>query len=100
MNEWLPDTKTLFLWLLGAIVALGTFIGRRHLKDYDEFKKAVATRDELKASIDISNAQREQMSADRQRMHEENQGALERIEEQITRVHTRVDDVWKKVPWT
>lgn len=77
MNELFPDLRAIALWLLGVIVMLFGFIGRRHLKDFDELKKNAVTRAEL------------------ERMHQENGNKLDTISEDVSSTRTRVDDLFK-----
>lgn len=77
MNELLPDAKTFVLWLFGLVMTLFTFIGRRHLKEFDELKKNAVTRAEV------------------ERMHIENKDKLESIDETVTATHRRIDEMYR-----
>ena len=77
MNELFPDVRAIALWLLGAIVTILGFFGRRHLKEYDEFKKGAISRVEV------------------ERMHQENGSKLDAIGETATATHARIDQLYR-----
>lgn len=77
MNELFPDAKTVVLWLFGLVMTLFGFIGKRHLKDFDELKRTSISRAEV------------------ERMHGENSNKLDVIEEGVTRTHERIDQLYR-----
>lgn len=77
MNELFPDLRAIALWLVIAVMAILAFFGRRHLKEYDEFKKNAVTRSEL------------------QRMHVENGNKMDGITEIVTKTSDRIDQLYR-----
>lgn len=89
MNELLADTKALVLALLGLVMTLFAFIGRRHLKDFDELKKNVQDLDENSVTRAELDKTLKQMRDDRLRMHAENRTDLQYIRRRIDSVADR-----------
>jgi hypothetical protein len=77
VNELLSDAKTVVLGLLGLLMTLFAFIGRRHLKEFDELKRNAVSRAEV------------------ERMHEENRDKLDAIDETVTATHRRIDEMYR-----
>lgn len=89
MNELFPTAKALLTWMIGIIGTLLGLLGavalgfiRNHMKAHYVTKEDLA---EMRAD----------MSADRQRMHDENQKKLNSIELAVTGTHKRMDDLYR-----
>lgn len=77
VNDLLADTKAVLLFLLGAVMALMAWIGRRHLKEFDELKRNAVTREEL------------------YRLHAENKDRLDSIGTTVDRTDGRIDQLYR-----
>lgn len=82
MNEFLSDTKAVFLFLLGAFMSLLAWMGRREQKRIDDLKENSVTRKELAETL-------RQMRDDRIRMHQENREELRYIRERVDGIADR-----------
>jgi hypothetical protein len=78
MNELLDDTKSVLLFLMGAVMTLFGWIGKRALNRLDE----CVTRDELTKTLS-------QMREDRLQMHRENREELRYIRERVDGIADR-----------
>lgn len=85
MNELLNDTKAVLLFLIGAIMTLFAWIGRRHLKEFDEWKEKSVTRDELLRTL----AQMSEDRLQRDRLHDENREEFRYIRERLDGIADR-----------
>lgn len=79
MNELIDDTKSILLWLLGGVMALLSWIGRRQVRRIDQLEASSVTREELVRTI-------AQMRDDRQQMHNENK-------EEFRYIRNRLDGI-------
>lgn len=101
MNQLPPeDTKSIAVWLLGALVGILTWIGKRQINRLSELEKKLdaekeiankmyVTRRELKETIERIVAERREMTDERREMHKQNTDSLNRI-------HARLDELWKR----
>jgi hypothetical protein len=82
MNELLSDTKAVLIFLLGAVMTLLSWIGRRQVKRIDDLEETAVTRDELARTL-------AQMREDRLQMHQENREELRYIRERVDGIADR-----------
>jgi cell division protein FtsB len=82
MNELLSDAKTVVLWLLGALMALLAWLGKRQIRRIDELERDSVTRDELSETLT-------QMREDRLQMHLQNREELRYIRERVDGIADR-----------
>lgn len=82
MNEFFGDAKSIILGLFGALMALGTWLGRREVKRIDDLERNSVTRDELSKTLT-------QMREDRLQMHRENREELRYIRERVDGIADR-----------
>lgn len=82
MNEIFDDAKSIVLGLLGAIMALLTWWGKRQTSRIDDLERTSVTRDELSETLT-------QMREDRWRMHEQNASELRYIRERVDGIADR-----------
>lgn len=82
MNELLSDAKGIAVALLGIVVSLLGWLGKRLHERLDEHAKKHVTRDELDETIRL-------FREDRARMHQENRADLQYIRERIDTVADR-----------
>jgi Tfp pilus assembly protein PilO len=100
MNDLFQDGRTITESLLGILMTIIAWIGKRHVKRIDQLQerqqelenshselvtsqKDFVSRSELKAEL-------KDMREERRQMHTENQDTLKRI-------HERVDALWKNI---
>lgn len=82
MNEIFSDAKTIILSLLGALMGLMLWLGRREVKRIDDLEKHSVTRDELATTLS-------QLREDRLRMHNENREELRYIRDRVDSIADR-----------
>lgn len=82
MNEIFDDAKSVILWLLGAIMAVLTWLGKRQIKRIDDLERDAVKRDELSKTL-------AQMREDRLQMHRENREELRYIRERVDGIADR-----------
>lgn len=82
MNELFNDAKSVVLWLLGALMALLTWWGKRQTNRIDDLERESVTRKELAETLT-------QMREDRWRMHEQNTSELRYIRERVDGIADR-----------
>lgn len=82
MNEIFDDAKSIVVGLLGAIMALLTWWGRREIKRIDTLERESVTREELAETL-------KQMRDDRLQMHGENRDELRYIRERVDAIADR-----------
>lgn len=82
MNELLNDAKTILLGLIGAILALLTWLGKRQIRRIDDLERGSVTREELANTLT-------QMREDRLQMHRENREELRYIRERVDGIADR-----------
>lgn len=82
MNEIIEDTKSILVWLLGALMAILTWLGRRQISRIDRLEAGSVTRDELAKTL-------AQMREDRLQMHRENREELRYIRERVDGIADR-----------
>lgn len=82
MNEILDDAKSVVLWLIGALMAVLTWLGRRQISRIDRLEAASVTREELAKTL-------AQMREDRLQMHRENREELRYIRERVDGIADR-----------
>lgn len=82
MNDLLPDAKTAFMWLLGALVTLLTWLGKGLHSRVTRLERGSITRPEFKTALD-------EFRQERREMHAENR-------ETLSRIHERVDQLWER----
>jgi hypothetical protein len=82
MNEIFNDAKSLFLGLVGVLMAIGTWWIKRQDKRIDDLEKGSVTREELAETLT-------QMREDRWRMHEQNASELRYIRERVDGIADR-----------
>jgi Ser/Thr protein kinase RdoA (MazF antagonist) len=80
MNDVFTDWKNAAITLLGALVAVLSFIGRGALKRLEWLEKNAATK------------------ADTNQRHQENLERLDRIETATTGTHKRIDELYRDLP--
>jgi cytochrome oxidase assembly protein ShyY1 len=85
MNELLSDGKTLLLGLIGAMMALLTWLGKRQVRRIDDLERHSVTREELSKTLT-------QMREDRLQMHRENREELRYIRERVDGIADRQHD--------
>lgn len=76
MNETGFDSNTIVNWLLGLVVAVFAFLGKRLHERIDEHGRKHVTREELDEKL-------ETMREERERMHSENREDLHYIRERL-----------------
>lgn len=76
MNDAFESFKTVVLILIGIIVGILGYLGKRTSERVDELKETAASREELTAALD-------RLEARQQDQHRENRALLERIENKI-----------------
>lgn len=82
MSEIFSDAKTVILGLLGAMMALLTWLGRRQITRIDDLERESVTREELSNTLT-------QMREDRLQMHRENREELRYIRERVDGIADR-----------
>lgn len=82
MNEVFDDVKSVLLFLIGAVMSLLTWIGRRQVNRIDRLESSSVTRDELAKTL-------AQMREDRKQMHQENREELRYIRERVDGIADR-----------
>lgn len=87
-TDLLADTKAVILWLLGVIVGLLTWSGKRLYSKVEDLEKTAVTKEHFERTI-------QQMRDDRATMHAENRETARESREMLGRIHDRVDDLWK-----
>lgn len=82
MNDLLDDTKSIILVLLGAVMTLFTWIGKRSIRRIDHLEANSVSREELTRTL-------AQMREDRLQMHRENREDLRYIRERVDGIADR-----------
>lgn len=82
MNEFNGDSKSIILWLFGAIMALLTWLGKRQVKRIDDLERTSVSREELAKTLT-------QMREDRLQMHKENREELRYIRDRVDGIADR-----------
>jgi hypothetical protein len=88
MNELLADTKTVLLWLFGAIGSLLGVLGLIAMSILKGYAKRIST---LEAEA-VRRVEFNQLREDFQSKHDENGGKLDEIKKLIERNHTDATD--------
>jgi hypothetical protein len=81
-NELLSHAKSVVLGLLGALMALLAWLGRRQMRRIDDLERNSVTREELSQTLT-------QMREDRLQMHRENREELRYIRERVDGIADR-----------
>jgi hypothetical protein len=84
MNDLLGDWKNIAIALLGALVSLGAWVFKRHLDEFKDLREKVATKSEVDVIRD-----------EIQQRHDENVGRFDRVEDIVTGIHRRIDDLYR-----
>lgn len=82
MNELFDDAKSILLVLIGVVMSLITWIGKRQIKRIDALEQSTVTREELARTL-------AQMREDRLQMHRENREELRYIRERVDGIADR-----------
>jgi cell division protein FtsB len=75
--------------ILGVFMALLAWIGKIGWNKIDRLEDTYVSREDLERYMD-------QMREDRIEMHQENSGRLERLADDMNRVHDRIDQVLRQ----
>jgi hypothetical protein len=89
MTELLSDAKTVVLWLLGALMAMLTWLGKRQINRIDRLEATSVTREDLAKTLAQMREDRLQMHEDRLQMHRENREELRYIRERVDGIADR-----------
>jgi cell division protein FtsB len=82
VNDLFPEAKTVFMWLLGVVMALLAWIGKRQIRRIDDLERQSVTREELSQTL-------KQMREDRLQMHRENREELRYIRDRVDGIADR-----------
>jgi cell division protein FtsB len=82
MNEIIGDAKSAIIWLLGVVMALLAWLGKRQINRIDSLERESVTRKELAETLT-------QMREDRQQMHSENKAEFRYIRERVDAIADR-----------